>query len=98
MGRTIQNQVSIYINDALLADVDRLSVNLGKSRASTIKWVLSEFQDGMNMVSDALESIEDEKQVSVASFLKIMSKASSLIGQKQFDLGNDLEHENASND
>lgn len=98
MGKTIQNPVSIYIDDDLLASIDRFSVNLGKSRASTIKWVLSEFQDGMNMVSEALESVEGEKQVSVASFLKIMATASSLIGQKTFDLANELEHENASND
>jgi len=95
---TDKKQVSTYIDDDLLFSLDRLASALGKSRASTIKWVLSEFKDGMDMVSDALEQVEDQKQFPVSSFLKIMANASSLIGQKTFDLATELEHENASHD
>lgn len=96
MGRTTQNAVSIYIGDDLLLSVDRLAAALGKSRASTIKWVLSEFKDGMDSVSETLEQVEGRKRVPVAAFLRLMAEASALIGQKQFDLA--MEHEHARND
>lgn len=98
MGRTTKNSISTYIDDDLLASVDRLSTALGKSRASTIKWVLLEFQSGMDMISETLETVDSEVKVPVSSFLKIVAQASALIGQKTFNLASELEHDNAGND
>jgi len=76
---TDKKQVSFYPNDALLASLNRLSKALGKSRASTVTWVLSEFQQGMDQISNCLERVEDEKKKPVSELLKIISKATYLI-------------------
>lgn len=91
MSRTIQNHVSTYIDDALLLSLDRLAASLGKSRSSTVKWVLQEFQPGMDMISEAIENLETDKEQEVSDFLRLLSKASALIGEKNYDLAREAD-------